>query len=101
MSPDPLDAFACAAEIDEDRERAATGIGERHRRAAGAVEPPLDLGDLQMRIDRRGDDDRLPLGTEGIDAAGERAESRECQRFSRLLSVTAVWSTSAARMSCS
>ena len=71
VGEDPLDARPSAVEIHEDRKRAAAGIGEQHRRPAGAVEPALDLGDLQMGIDRRLDDDRLALGTEGIDAAGK------------------------------
>ena len=71
VGEDPLDARPSAVEIHEDRKRAAAGIGEQHRRPAGAVEPALDLGDLKVGIDRRLDDDRLALGTEGIDAAGK------------------------------
>ena len=71
VGENPLDALSGAVEIDEDRKRAAAGIGKQHRRATGAVEPALDLGDLQVGVDRRVDKDSLPLGTEGIDAAGK------------------------------
>ena len=75
VGEDPLDAFSGAVEIDEDRERAAAGIGEQHRRAPRAVEPALDLGDLQVGIERRLDDDSLAFLPQGIDTGGEGAES--------------------------
>ena len=45
------------------------------RRASRAVEPPLDLGDLQLGIERRIDDDGLAFMPQCIDTGGEGAES--------------------------
>ncbi len=51
--------------FDQDREGRSPRVREQHGRAAGPEQPPLNLGDLQMRIDRMGNLDELPLAAEG------------------------------------
>ena len=66
VGEDPLDPPLGAIEIDQDRKGRAPRIREKDGRAFGAEQPPLDLGDLQMRIDRMRDLDEFPLAAEGV-----------------------------------
>ena len=65
VGEDPLDPPLGAIEVGEDREGRAPWIREQDGRASGAKQPPLDLGDLQVRIDRVGNLDEFPLAAEG------------------------------------
>ena len=65
VGEDPLDPTLRAVEIDEDRECRSPRVREQDGRASGAEQPPLDLGDLQMRINRVRNFDEFPLAAEG------------------------------------
>ncbi len=51
-----------AEEVGEHGKLAVLGGGEQDGRPAGAKQPPLDFGHLQVRINRLVDDDQLPPG---------------------------------------
>ena len=61
VGEDPLDPLLRAVEVGEDRERGARGLREEHGRAARPEQPPLDLGDLEVRVDRVVDLDEVTL----------------------------------------
>jgi len=75
VGEDPLNPPLGAVEVDEHREVGALRPREEHRRPPRPEQPPLDLGDLQVGIDRMLDDDGSPLGDERIDTCLERAKS--------------------------
>ena len=62
VGEDPLDPRLCAVEVTEDGEVGAAGLREQHRGAGGAEQPPLDLGDFEVRIDGMVDRHELPPG---------------------------------------
>ena len=68
---DPLDPSLRAIEVGEDREGRALWIREEDCRAPNAEQPPLDLGNLEVRIDRVGNLDEFPLAAEGGDTGLE------------------------------
>jgi hypothetical protein len=53
-------AFERAEEVAQHRERGPLRVPEQQCRPPGLVDPPLDGGDLQVRIDFPVDDDELP-----------------------------------------
>ena len=60
VGEDPLDSRSRAVEIRQDRKVRPAGLREQHRRSAGAKQPALDLGDLEMGVDGMIDGDKLP-----------------------------------------
>ena len=48
-----------AEQVAQERERRPLGPAEQQRRAARLIDPPLDGGDLQIRVDLLVDDDEL------------------------------------------
>ena len=66
VGEDPLDPPLRAVEIDEDRESRTARTREEDGRAVDAEQPPLDLGDLEMRIDRMRNLDEFSLAAEGV-----------------------------------
>ncbi len=65
VGEDPFDPPLRAVEIDEDREGRAPRVREQDGRASVAKQPPLNLGNLQVGIDRMRNLDEFPLAAEG------------------------------------
>ena len=75
IGKNPFDPPLGTVEIYKDWKGRALGAGEEHRRATGSKQPPLDLGDLQVRIDRSVDCNEFAGGAKSIDTGSQRAKS--------------------------
>ena len=62
-----LDPSRAAEEVRHQRERGARHAPEEERRAAGGDHPAVDLGHLEVRVDRRLDLDQLAGGAQPVD----------------------------------
>ena len=61
----------CPIEVAEHGKSASTDVGEQHGRPPGAKDAPLDLGDLQVRVDRLVDTDQMAGRFKVVDALGK------------------------------
>ena len=62
-----------AEQVAQERERRPLGPAEQQGRSARLIDPPLDGGDLQVRVDLLVDDDELLLSFQVADAFRQRS----------------------------
>ena len=56
-----------AEQVRDQREGLARHVGEEQRRPLGGDHPAMDLGHLQMRVDRRGDGGEIAIGPQPVE----------------------------------